>query len=71
MPHLISSLIRTYTSQSAYEQDAVHLAQLGYVVANVSEVPASSRWGALIRRLFGSMRRRLTVTYSDAGMGSS
>jgi hypothetical protein len=67
----ISSLIRTYTSQGAYEQDAIRLARLGYVVVTVIEEPAQSRWMRLLQRLFGSMPRRLIVTYSDAGMTSS
>jgi hypothetical protein len=32
-----SSLIRTYTSHDAYQQDATRLARLGYVVASVVE----------------------------------
>ena len=67
----ISSLIRTYTSRGAYEQDATRLARLGYVVATVIEEPTQSGWVLLLRKLFGSMPRRLIVTYSDAGMASS
>ena len=39
----ITSLIRTYTSQGAYEQDATRLARLGYVVASVVEEPGQWR----------------------------
>jgi hypothetical protein len=67
MSQIISSLIRSYTSQSAYEQDVMRLARLGYVVVSIVEEPGSSQWVALLRRLFGSMPPRLTVTYRDAG----
>jgi hypothetical protein len=63
----VASLIRTYTSQDAYEQDAARLARLGYIVASVVEEPA--RW-ILTQRLcalFGPMPTRFTVTYSDYG----
>jgi hypothetical protein len=67
MPHM-SSLIRSYTSHDAYEQDATRLARLGYVVVSVIEEPAQALWVGLIQRLFGSIAPRLTVTYSDAGV---
>jgi hypothetical protein len=64
----MSSLIRSYTSHDAYEQDATRLARLGYVVVSVIEEPAQALWVGLIQRLFGSIAPRLTVTYSDAGV---
>ena len=64
----VTSLIRSYTNHDAYEQDAVHLARLGYVVASVVEEPTPPFWVALIGRLLGAVPRRLTVTYSDAGI---
>jgi hypothetical protein len=63
----VSSLIRSYTSHEAYEQDAIRLARLGYVVVSVIEEPTQTLWLGLIRRLFGVTPRRMTVTYSDAG----
>jgi len=66
----VTNLIRSYTNQPAYEQDAVHLARLGYVVATVVEVPAPPYWVGLLGRLFGVEPRRLTVTYRDAGVAS-
>jgi hypothetical protein len=63
----VTSLIRSYATRGAYEQDAVHLAWLGYVVAGVVEVPAPPYWFALTGRLFGVEPRRLTVTYRDPG----
>jgi hypothetical protein len=63
----VSSLIRSYTSHDAYEEDATRLARLGYVVVSVIEEPAQTLWVGLIQRLFGSLPRRLTVTYRDAG----
>jgi hypothetical protein len=68
MSQIISSLIRSYTSQSAYEQDVMRLARLGYVVVSIVEEPASSRWGTLLQRLSGSTPPRLTVTYRDVGV---
>lgn len=64
----VTSLIRSYANHGAYEQDAVHLARLGYVVASVVEEPAPPYLVALIGRVFGSVPRRLTVTYRDAGI---
>jgi hypothetical protein len=64
---LVTSLVRTYTSQGAYEQDATRLARLGYVVAIVVEEPAHSRWAQRLQTLFGSAHKRLIVTYSDCG----
>jgi|SRR5688500_16357267 hypothetical protein len=68
MSQIISSLIRSYTSQSAYEQDVMRLARLGYVAISVVEEPTLAPWIERIHRLFGSMRPRLTVTYRDAGV---
>lgn len=63
-------LIRSYATRGAYEQDAIHLARLGYVVAGVVEVPAPPYWLGLLGQLFGVEPRRLTVTYSDPGAAS-
>jgi hypothetical protein len=57
---LVISLIRTYTSHGAYEQDATWLARLGYVVASSSEEPAYRN--RLFQMLFGSAPKRLIVT---------
>jgi hypothetical protein len=64
---LVTSLIRTYTSHGAYEQDAARLARMGYVMASVVEEPGQWRWAQRLPRLFGSARVRLIVTYSDYG----
>ncbi len=64
----VTSLIRSYATHGAYEQDATRLARLGYVMISVIEEPASPFWVALIGRVFGSVPRRLTVTYRDAGI---
>ncbi len=64
---LVTSLIRTYTIQDAYEQDATRLARLGYVVASVNEEEAYQSWLQRLQMLFGSAPRRLVVTYSDRG----
>ena len=63
----VSSLIRSYTSHDAYEQDARRLGRLGYVVDIVIEEPAQALWVECIQRLFGSLPPRLIVIYSDAG----
>ncbi|MFL5807127.1 MAG: hypothetical protein ACJ8CR_36025 [Roseiflexaceae bacterium] len=68
---LVTSLIRTYASQRAYEQDATRLARLGYVVATVIEEPASWIWVQRLQALFGSAPKRLIVTYSDYGAAST
>jgi hypothetical protein len=65
---LVTSLIRMYTSQDAYEQDATRLARLGYVVASVNE--ESAYRNRLFQTLFGSAPKRLIVTYSDRGAAS-
>jgi hypothetical protein len=65
---LASSLIRTYTSQDAYAQDATRLARLGYVVASVVDEPVYRN--RLFQVLFGSVPKRLVVTYSDRGAAS-
>jgi hypothetical protein len=63
----VTSLIRSYATRGAYEQDATRLARLGYVVVSVIEEPAQALWVGLIQRLFGAIPPRLTVTYNDAG----
>jgi hypothetical protein len=61
------NLIRRYASQAAFEQDAVRLARLGYVVLHVSEQAQARGWvKQLIQRLVAPPR--LIVTYSDQGI---
>jgi hypothetical protein len=61
-----SNLIRRYPNQAAFEQDAVRLARLGYVVLAVSEQERSRGW---MKRLVGwSAPVRLVVRYSDQGI---
>jgi hypothetical protein len=61
-----SNLIRRYPSRAAFEQDAVRLARLGYVVLRVDEQERPHGW---VKRLLHSLAPlRLVVTYSDQGI---
>jgi hypothetical protein len=62
------TIVREYTSQQEYTQDARRLARLGYVVISVVEQlppPGLVQWAR--RALFASARVRLRVSYSDQG----
>jgi hypothetical protein len=63
-----TTLVREYTSQQDYTQDARRLARLGYVVSDVVELlppPGVVQWAR--RALFSSARVRLRVSYRDQG----
>jgi hypothetical protein len=61
-----TNLVRTYPSQAAFEQDAVRLARLGYVVLKVNQQDTpQGRVKQLLQR-FAAMR--LVVTYRDQGI---
>jgi hypothetical protein len=63
-----TTIVREYTSQQEYTQDARRLARLGYVVISVVEPlppPGLVSWAR--RVLFASARVRLRVSYSDQG----
>lgn len=75
-------LIKTYTSNGAYERDAASLYKRGYIVASTSVQPGHIRLGASIVRmvaLFGVFTGpartpdKITVTYrlSKAGVAPS
>jgi hypothetical protein len=62
------TIVREYTSQQEYVEDAGRLARLGYVVISVVEPPPLLGWMQWMRRLlFVSPRVRLVVSYSDQG----
>jgi hypothetical protein len=62
------TIVREYTSQQEYVEDAGRLARLGYVVISVVEPPVPLGWLQWVRRvLFLSARVRLVVSYSDQG----
>ena len=62
------TIVREYTSQQDYAQDARRLARLGYVVSDVVELLPPSGVVQWARRvLFASARVRLRVSYSDQG----
>jgi hypothetical protein len=63
-----TTIVREYTSQQEYTQDAGRLAKLGYVVISVVEQLPPLGWVQWLRRaLFVSARVRLIVSYSDQG----
>jgi hypothetical protein len=63
-----TTIVRQYTSQQQYTQDATRLAKLGYVVISVVEQPSSVGWAQRLRQLlFVPARVRLLVSYSDQG----
>jgi hypothetical protein len=62
------TIVREYTSQQEYAQDARRLARLGYIVISVVEQPPPLGWVQWVRRvLFVSARVRLVVSYRDQG----
>jgi hypothetical protein len=62
------TIVREYTSQQEYTEDARRLAKLGYVVISVVEQPPPLGWMPWVRRtLFVSAQVRLVVSYSDQG----
>jgi hypothetical protein len=62
------TIVREYTSQQEYTEDAGRLARLGYVVMSVIELPLPLGWVQWARRvLFLSPRVRLVVSYRDQG----
>jgi hypothetical protein len=62
------TIVREYTSQQEYTQDAGRLAKLGYVVISVVEQVPPLGWVQRLRQLlFASMQVRLIVSYSDQG----
>ena len=63
-----TTIVREYTSQQEYTQDARRLARLGYVVIVVVEQLPPAGVAQWVRRaLFTSARMRLRVSYSDQG----
>jgi hypothetical protein len=64
-----TTLVRQYMTQEDYEQDAQKLANLGYVVISVVELPAPHGWvQLLLRGLLASTQPRLSVSYRDQGV---
>ena len=62
------TIVREYTSQQEYVEDAGRLARLGYVVISVVEPPVPLGWLPwVVHVLFPSARVRLVVSYSDQG----
>ena len=62
------TIVREYTSQQEYAEDARRLAKLGYVVISVVEQLPPLGWMPWVRRmLFVAAQVRLVVSYSDQG----
>ena len=66
-----TTIVREYTSQQAFTEDAGRLAKLGYVVITVVEQLPPLGWAQRLRRvLFASAPVRLRVSYSDQGVAA-